>query len=169
MKSFKLEAPWCTYPKKVQALFSGDKDIVVRPLEPDYEGENECDYCLVIEVKNHKKAVALERVMSDTVSFGNVIVRNMIFDEENSCASPTELFETLFEGNPILKDCKNITDQAGVIHSYVRFQPEVIQFYDDDLTDYNGNWSGLAASIAKEVFKTTTGINFCTAAKEENE
>ena len=34
----------------------------------------------------------------------------------------------------------------------VCFKPQVVQFFDDDISDFNGNWSGLAQDIAREVF-----------------
>ena len=47
----------------------------------------------------------------------------------------------------------------------VRFKPRVVQFFDDDISDFNGNWSGLAQDIAREVFGAEMrGVHFCTAA-----
>ena len=55
-------------------------------------------------------------------------------------------------------------------HTYLLFKPEVIQFFDDDIYDYEGNWTGLAQDIAREVFADETrGIHFCTASVEEAE
>lgn len=165
-----LEAPWYSYCKKLQALFKLDKDIVVNDLcdtdDPDY------NYVIYIEVKNHKKYEALSRLLSDGVTFGSVEVRIYIYDEENDGvenAGQIKLYETLFEDNPLVKDIRTVTDPAGVDHSYVRFQPEVIQFFDDNLQDYNGNWTGLAQDIAKEVFLGYPNINFCTADLREKQ
>ena len=73
-------------------------------------------------------------------------------------------YETIFRENPIVKDVRLAQDPTGTAHGFVRFQPEVIQFFDDDLYDYDGNWSGLAQDIAREVFQDETrGIHFCTA------
>ena len=45
---------------------------------------------------------------------------------------------------------------------------ELIQFPDDDTSDFNGNWNGLAEDIAREVFEEGyRGISFCTADKRE--
>ena len=47
----------------------------------------------------------------------------------------------------------------------VRFKPRVVQFFDDDISDFNGNWSGLAQDIAREVFGDgLRSVHFCTAA-----
>ena len=100
--------------------------------------------------------------------FGNVALRIVLYDMENVEANPgIKLYETIFSGNPILEDVQNLIDPAGVNHGYVRFKPEVVQFFDDNLSDYNGNWSGLAEDIAREVFvNDSTGMYFCTAEKQ---
>lgn len=167
MMKLRLEAPWYTYQKKITALFEKDEDIIVNNL---VECEDErFDYILNIEVMNHEKFVALDRVMPASKSFGNIIVGIMLYDVTNNAMEPSvELYQTIFKGNPIVKDIKTVPDQAGTNHVYVRFAPEVIQFFDDDLTDYNGNWSGLAEDIASEVFENTLwNVNFCTAAKNK--
>lgn len=67
-----------------------------------------------------------------------------------------------------MKDIRTVEDSAGITHGFVRFQPEVIQFFQNDISDYNGNWSGLAQDIAKEVF-VNQNVHFCTADLRENE
>jgi hypothetical protein len=52
----------------------------------------------------------------------------------------------------------------------VIFQPEVVQFFDDDISDINGNWTGLAEDIARALFtEDRSGMNFCTADIHEND
>lgn len=168
MMNFALEAPWYTYQKKVKALFERDEDINVGEI---YVPDNaDANFMFDIEVCNHDKFVALDRVMPKIRRFGNVVLGVCLYDEENSDAVDTgiELYKTVFEGNPIVKDIKDSVDQTGTRHGYVRFQPEVIQFFDDNLADYSRNWSGLAQDIANEVFGSDFhGVHFCTADKKE--
>ena len=168
MKYLRLEAPWYTYQKKVKALFERDPAINVGEIiEPE---KGEADFVFDIEVLDHDKFQALDRVLPKCVQFGNVILAINLYDEENGTADATELYKTIFKGNPIVKDVILAQDYTGTQHGFVLFQPEVIQFYDDDLNDYNGNWSGLAQDIAREVFcdATAHGILFCTAPVDEN-
>ena len=164
-----MEAPWYTFQKKVSALFEKDPDIYVGEIfQP--EDDSEVTYAFNIEVKNHEKFVALDRVIPGTKVFGNVVLGIVLYDEENNDVHPgIKLFETIFKGNPIMKDLKVRTDAAGTDHVYVRFQPEIVQFFDDDTSDYNGNWTGIAEDIAREVFDNTWAVNFCTADLRENE
>lgn len=156
-----LEAPWETFAKKVKALFHDDEQINVGDL---YETDG--GYAFDIEVRKHEKFVALDRLLPSVKTFGNVTVEIVLYDEENVENDVAELFRTLFDGNPIVDSFKTRTDPAGYDWNYVLFRPEVIQFFDDDLADYNGNWNGLAEDIAREVFEENArGMNFCTAAK----
>lgn len=160
MIKFALEAPWERFAKMVKALFAQDDDIFVGDI---YEG-NDTTYALNISVKKHDKFLALDRLMPSVKTFGNVTLGIVLFDEENAENDVLALFKTLFDGNPIVDSIQTRPDPAGVCWNYVLFKPEVIQFFDDDMTDYNGLWSGLAEDIAYEVFEENSrGVNFCTA------
>lgn len=168
MIQFAIEAPWYTFQKKVNALFERDKDITVgEVIEPEDE---KTDYLFDIEVRNHEKFLALDRVLPKVKTFGNVTLGIVLYDEENAVGDEDRiaLYQTIFDGNPIVKDIKDVMDYTGTRHGFVRFRPEVIQFHDDDIGDYDGNWSGLAQDIAAEVFdQELAGIHFCTAPVNE--
>lgn len=169
MAKFKLEAPWYSFRKKIASLFEQDPNIVVGQV---YDIDDEFDYAFDIEVRDHEKFIALDRVLPKMVPFGNVRLGIYLFDEENDAGfdDAVDLFRTIFKGNPIVKDIKELEDQTGTRHGYVRFQPEVVQFFDDNLLDYNGNWTGLAQDIATEVFaERARGVHFCTTDVRENQ
>ena len=164
MLKLALEAPWDTFVKKVKALFENDPDIFVSDIYEPEDGLT--DYSFAIQVRNHEKFIALDRLLTKVKTFGNVTLGVDLFDEENAETDVVGLFKTLFEGNPIVDSIQTRTDPAGGEMNYVLFKPEVIQFFDDDLTDYNGNWNGLAEEIALDVFEESSrGVNFCTAQK----
>lgn len=45
---------------------------------------------------------------------------------------------------------------------YVAFQKEVVQFFNDDISDIRGMCSTLYANIANEIFGRLNGVLFCT-------
>ena len=161
----KLSAPWYTYRNKVNALFALDDDIDVGEVQEDEDGT----YVFEITAHSPAKFIALDRVMPRTVVFGKtvlkIIVRN---NEDDSTASAIKLYKTLFEGNRIVKDIKEATDFTGSLQGYIRFYPEVLQFFNDDISSFDGLWSGLAQDIAREVF-TNQEVHFCTADLRENQ
>ena len=166
MADFKISPPWYTFRKKVNALFEADPDIFVGDVFPCDEGdEGNFDYIFDIEVRNHEKFIALDRTLPKVKEFGNVRLGILLYDEENGADDdPLELFKTIFKDNPAVKDVIALKDTAGFRHSFVRFMPEVVQFFNDDMSDASGNWSGLAQDIAREVFTDgARGVNFCTA------
>ena len=164
MKNLRIEAPWYSFQKKVKALFEQDPDITVGEVVEMTGGE--AQYGFDIEVRNHKKFLALDSVFPKTKTFGNVTIGITLYDEENGLKQDNvvEPYRAIFEGNPIVDDIRDVTDFTGTRHGYVLFAPKVIQFFDDNAADYNGNWSGLAQDIAREVFSDEfRGIHFCTA------
>lgn len=164
MLKLTIEAPWQTFCKELKALFERDKDIIVSDIYEPEDGLT--DYSFAIQIRNHEKFIALDRLLTKVKTFGNVTLGVDLFDEENAETDVVGLFKTLFEGNPIVDSIQTRTDPAGVDWNYVLFKPEVIQFFDDDLTDFNGNWNGLAEEIALDVFEENSrGVNFCTAPK----
>ena len=167
MLNVKLEAPWYTWRKKAAALFEADPDIIVGEV---YEIDNDdVQYGVDIEVRNHEKFAALDRVLPNVKEFGNVRLAITLFDEENSAVNPdAALYETIFKGNPILDRVEDTVDHTGTRIGYVIFKPVVKQFFDDNLMDYHGNWSGLAQDIANDVFDNDfRGVYFCTADLKE--
>ena len=159
----KLSAPWETYTRKLRALFSTDDEIEVLDVDSDYR--------LVIIAKNHRKFDALCQLLPPTKTFGNVTISICIEDQdENENANYSQLIEDLFKDNTHFKEVKKVIDATGTEHDFVMFYPEVLQFFNDNMFDYNGFWSGLAQDIARDVFDeaASNGVHFCTADVREN-
>lgn len=169
MKKVMLEAPWETWCKELKAMFEHDNDIAVSKI-CELENDMDCDYAVTVTVRNHEKLLALDRLMPRTKSFGNVTLGIYLYDEENNEVDVASLFRVLFKGNPIVDSIQTRTDQTGTDWNYVLFKPDVIQFFDDDISDCNGLWSGLAEDIARDVFAGNgRGVCFCTALKESDD
>lgn len=168
VSNMKLEAPWYSFQKKVKALFGQDPDIIVGELEEMTGGD--AQYGFSIEIRNHEKFLAFDSVFPKVKTFGNVAVCITLYDEENGVKqdNAVETYRTIFDGNPLVKDVRDAVDFTGTRHGFVRFQPQVIQFFADNTADFDGNWSGLAQDIAREIFADEfRGIHFCTAAVGE--
>lgn len=77
------------------------------------------------------------------------------------------MIRTAFKGNPVCSQIKSMTDFTGNEINYVAFKSEVAQFFNDDISDLNGNKSMLYKDIAEDVFKEHEGIFFCTDKKSK--
>ena len=156
-----LEAPWNTYRKMINALFEYDPEIEVGDVE--VPNSRVIDYDIQINVKNHRKYEALQKLLPAQKEFGSVKVTIYIFDMENDEKNDIEMFKDLFNDNPIVSNFEKIKLPDGSERSFVCFRPEVIQFYDDDISDCYGNYNGLAEDIARAVFGDRAGdVNFST-------
>lgn len=147
----KLSPPWYAYHRKVQALFGRDPEVHIKDLADLGNGE----FSYMILVYNKKKAEAIKAILPQSVKMGNVTISVAILgpgeDDIESCQKTvTEMFQDAFSGNPVFE--KAVERTVGAIKmSYCIFAKEVIQFWNDDLSDFYGNYNGLASDIAREI------------------
>jgi len=169
-----LSAPWYIYCEKLKALFEDDEEIDVLDVVMKRNVEYLYDYCIRVEIYNVDKYEAFKRLVPNIMSFGNVNVaiepiqitaRPKIIESD-----PIKDFNTLFNGNLSFYEAMAIEDDAGCKHKYVIFEPDAVQYYADDMTDYCGNQTKLIAEVAKDIFPHLVGeINFCTAEISDEE
>lgn len=148
-----LQAPWTEYASEVTALFEKDPDVKV---EYDNLGKK-----LKLYVKSPEKAEALEMILQDEIEFGSVKLTIEIIPANKETRTPMDIFAVAFKGNPIVSYTKTV-DALGFSAGYVVFKPEVVQYFNDDLSDINGMKSTLYAEVAKDVFQDHDGVFFCT-------
>lgn len=159
-----LSAPWTIYYRKLWALFDDDDDIFVGECFPDKGG-----YMLEIKTFKKKKFEALQLLLPDKVTFGNVELRIYVYyvedDEEDDKVDYSKLIADLFEGNDIFSEMLNVVDHAGAVHHYAAFNPHALQFFTDNLADPYGNSTVLAQDVAREIFRDMVGneVRFCTS------
>ena len=117
-------------------------------------------------INDEKKASAIKAILKNPVELGNTTVKAFIYDpNENEVHDlnglDIDVYQTAFSGNPIFE--KTVLDQKGFYKiGYCVFKKEVIQFWNDDLSDYLGNYSGLASDIARLILNSD-GVQFCIA------
>lgn len=163
MAKLKLSAPWTTYYRQIQALFKHDKEIRV------IFDENERNIKLYVD--NETKAAALTKLLPETVTFGNVslnvtvIPSNMDAEDnkqEIEFKDDIDLVQAALDGNGAVAQFYPIEYVFSNRLLYVAFQKEVVQFFNDDLSDIRGMCSTLYANIANEIFGRLNGVLFCT-------
>ena len=151
-KNLSLQSPWVTYENYVRAILDPDPDIEVGHIDESINdnGLRKLD----VVVNKHEKAEALKSVLIRNISFGNVtLIINIIDTEINEDQEElVEKYKKLFVNNPIVKKIETVKDHANVDHSFICFDPVVVQFYNDDLTDLYGNYNGLFEDIARNIF-----------------
>jgi len=148
----KLSPPWYIYHRKVQAMFGRDPEVHVKDLAEVEEGK----YSYMILVSNKEKAEAIKAILPQSVKMGNTEIDVAILgpDEDDIVPldkSDVEIYEAAFSGNPIFEKTA-VRSYGPFATGYCIFKKEVIQFWNDDMSDYYGNYNGLASNIAQELF-----------------
>lgn len=163
MAIIKKSAPWVTYYREVNELFKKDKDVFVVFDEENVE--------LKIYVKDQIKASAIQYLMPTEKEFGNVVLKIDVIPangkelREVSTSNIVTIACDAFRDNDAVY---MVTDVRAVFDLvYVIFRKEVVQFFDDNIGDINGNCSTLYEVIARDVFKDI-GIKYCTDCGKEN-
>lgn len=151
----KLSPPWDTYVHYIESIFKGDPEVHLIYDEPNR--------LLKILVDEQEKYEAIDTIMPTSVSFGNVTLIIEVVPADGVCDdNHVDLFKKAFKGNPNVKDIVSI-DMFGGKMNYMIFKKEVIQFFNDDLSDIHGVHSTLNETIARELFGSKyADIFFCT-------
>ena len=158
MAILKLSAPWQIYYKELCELFKHDSEVRIV-----YDTDEQV---INIYVENTAKADAMAAVLPTEKEFGgvtvyiNVIPANPTFKKAKSVRAT--IYEDLFRGNPIVDDIVTIEGVMTNPITYVIFKKEVVQYYNDSLSDAHGMCSTLYQDIAKRVLDAGEGIFFCT-------
>ena len=155
---FKLVSPWVNYYRQIEALFSEDEDIKI----VYDEDENE----VKLYVRNAEKAAALTELLPVAKEFGNVKLLITVVPANNKFATRSWTIADAFAGNPIVNSINTIHGIMSNDITYVIFRKEVVQYYNDDLSDAHGVCSTLYEILAKEILGEMEGVYFCTDVNE---
>jgi len=166
MAKLKLAAPWTTYYRQIQALFKHDKEVRVF--------FDEHDVALKLYVENAVKADALAQLLPETMTFGNVTLKIVVIPANTATGDLPEMIDDIdkvrfaLEGNEAVAQFYPIEGIFSNRMLYVAFKKEVVQFFNDDLSDIRGMCSTLYANIANEIFGRLNGVFFCTDSEAQN-
>ena len=167
INGFKVVSPWVNYYREVEALFGKDPQIKIEFDEDAPE--------IKMYIDDSEKADAIGQLLPTEKYFGNVLLKITIIPANGLYESQAAKFRKAFEGNPVFVYAQTIEGIFANNINYIVFAKEVVQYYNDDLSDANGVRSTLYQDIAKDVFGERTGIFYCTdvqdpeAEKDANE
>ena len=156
MAILKLSAPWQIYYKELCELFKFDPEVRIV-----YDTDEQI---INLYVDNAAKADAMYIVLPEEKSFGGVVVKINVIPANKTNLRRTRgtTYEDLFYKNPIVDDIVTIEGVMTNPITYVIFKKEVVQYYNDSLSDAHGLCSTLYQDIAKRVLNADEGIFFCT-------
>lgn len=157
---FKLSPPWITLGHQFDAMFGEDPDITV-----EYVAGDGNDPIIKLFVDGQDKADAIEQLLPAEYNFGGVTV-SVVVIPANKPQTNADLFRRAFYGNPVFSFAAQAEGIFTNPITYVVFKNRVVQFWNDDLGDINGNETTLYELIAGEMFGELDGVSFCTDTPE---
>ena len=165
----RLSPPWYTYFNFIKESIGSDPWVRVLDMK-EVSGSH---YIIQINALREEKARALATILALRQSFGNIVVdMEVLFNGRG--VSP---YEPPLTNDDLLR----IFTQALGTNTYFEiakpggfvgisifpiFKKEVIQFFNDDISDYYNNFNGVAADVFREVLRPDvygTHINPSTA------
>ena len=153
--SMKIQAPWVEFCNEINALFERDPEVKVMFDEENTE--------VKIFVENARKADAIAYLLPEEKEFGNVKLKISVVPANNGIGSKFEAIQEAFSGNPALSYVWQAQTPLGE-WDYVVFDNRVVQYYNDNMRDINGNKSTLYQDIAQNVIGEEANLCFCTEA-----
>lgn len=159
MAKVKLAAPWTTLYREFQVFFKNDPGVKVAF---DDNGPE-----LKLYVEDPEKAEALTQLLEMTRTFGNVTMKITVVPANGAQGLMTtddiSLLKIALKGNNAVSQIVDVPGGCfGNPLCYVAFKREVVQFFNDNLSDLHGLTSTLYESIANDIFTNHNGICFCT-------
>jgi len=170
-ENVRLSPPPYTYFNYLKYAIGNDPCLEVLGMQEKEGG----DYLIQIEVQGRAKAHALAAIVELHKEIGNENVYIEVLNK-GKVVKPQEDYETtedfieLFEcalcSNHYFKRATYVEWISGRPIVFLIFKKEVIQFFNDDLSDYYNNFNGVAADVFREVLKPVVheiGVNPSTA------
>ena len=163
MAKLDLAAPWTTYYRQLQSFFKKDEEVKVI-----FDNQNAS---IKIFVENPTKADALTLLLPTAKSFGNVTVNVSVIPANTTAVSAKvdldpkndqQLFNYALYGNKAVSFIQEVGFMGNQKFMYVVFDKEVVQFYNDDISDIRGLCHTLYQDIANTIFEKHAGVFFCT-------
>lgn len=152
VSNLKLSPPWTTYENEINTMFRDDFDVIVDDMDDDYT--------IKLRVEKADKAAALSKLLKPTVTFGNITVNVIVVPaNENEKTTVdvdsmkvTELYNTALKDNMAFEEIIEMAEGVPFAMNYVVFRNQVVQFYNEDLSDPLGMCSTLYQTIADHIF-----------------
>lgn len=135
-------APWIEHFHKIEHIFISDEDVSVV--------YNNDTTTVSVYVRGADKAAALGKYIRPEIDFGDVTLHvNVIPD--NAEKSTADTLQDAFAGNEYFAGVAEESVYGGTI-TYAVFEPEVIQFWSDNIGSVFGVKTLTAEKVARDVF-----------------
>ena len=176
-ENVRLSPPPYTYFNFIKHSIGNDSCLEVLEMQVQEEG----NYLIQIEVQDRRHARALAAILELHKNIGNeniyieVLHKGTIVEPQEDYKTMKDfikMFETALCSNRYFNRATFIKSLAGYPIVFLIFKKEVIQFFNDDISDFFNNFNGVAADVFREVLKPAVHeiwINPSTAMERKNQ
>ena len=160
MEKVKLSPPWDEYVRKLTLLFQQDEEIHLQYKENDNK--------VTIWVDNTDKYEAMRKLLPSEMEFGGHKLEIEIIPADALEAEKDNRYylKKLFKGNNAVSEIVD-TEIGAANVTYIEFEKEVVQFWNDNLADLHGVKSTLMEDIARDIMPETTNVFYGTDVENE--
>lgn len=156
MADLKLSPPWVTYCHMLEKLFEQDDEVNV-VFDDDADAPR-----VKIFINNADKYDAWVHLLPSVIDFGNVELSVELIPP-NGIVDYTDIIMRAFDGNPILADVIHDPSITAIREWYVMFEPVVVQFQNDDVSNPYLLATMLYEDIANALITVDPRVSFTTA------
>ncbi|WRP08784.1 hypothetical protein U9J35_04705 [Rossellomorea aquimaris] len=154
-----LSPPWVTYQNELKYSVGQDPSVIVGPLIPAFG-----NYIIPVTTIGGEKAIALATLLKNPVEFGNVSVSVVVINGDQEIVNPlpcplrsfvvADLVQSALSGNPYFIEVVVKPQMPGGPNAvYPVFKSEVIQFFNDDISNLCNTFTAVAASVFADVME----------------
>ncbi|EEM86481.1 MULTISPECIES: hypothetical protein [Bacillus cereus group] len=156
-----LSPPWITYFNELRNSIGADPTVTVGPLIP-----TDGNFIILVQTTDFEKAVALATLLKPTVQFGNVNVTTVVSVIGDGIVNPipcpldafeiAHFFQVALENNLYFEQVvvqPQFPGGSNVV--FPVFSAEVIQFFNDDISNICETFTEVAAKVFRDVMNDT--------------
>ncbi|MFD1884522.1 hypothetical protein [Paenibacillus wenxiniae] len=167
-----VSPPWYTVWNQIHSTIGQDASVTVEPLDTSHN-----PYVVEIVVKDADKGAALAAILVPSYPFGGVSVEVQVVDVSGKPYQPAvakdiqgvaNLFQTALKENPLFTSIE-VRPYLPIQSSQVVFPifaATVIQFYNDNMVDFYGNYNNTAAAVFHHILlQAVNGITVLASTK----
>jgi hypothetical protein len=157
-----LLPPQFTYFNFIKYSVGNDPLVTVEPLNQLGAGK----FLITLRVRGLRKARALAALLLPRKVIGSIQLTVQVRTMEGRLVKPlrcaftpsgiVKLCQTAFRTNALFRFAAS-RRFFGLVVVYPVFKARIIQFFNDDLSDYYGNYNNIAAFVFREVMRPTIG------------
>lgn len=163
-----ISAPWIAYAHKVIAAFGDDPEIAV-----DIGDADVSEGFLTIEIicTNYVKYKALQEIVNAPDEISGVRIDMRFTYTGTDRDKRTSLYEAALRGNPYFNSVIQLSDprDENVKYTFALFNNEVVQYFDDDISDYYGCNNMVPEDLFREILKDDPEIRLCQVHKDTDD